>query len=202
MTLSSVLENVKEGLFFVVSAPAGTGKTTLVDMLTKEFPNVVKSISYTTRLPRVNEIPGQDYHFITEEEFKKKIAASDFLEYVNLFGYYYGTSREWILSQQKAGRHVILVIDTQGARLVKNKISATYVFIKPPSIEVLVKRLAHRETETEESISKRLEQAKKELIAFKEYDYSLVNDDLETAYQILRAIVIAETHKVANQQEK
>ena len=117
MTLK-LLGNAKRGLAFIVSAPAGTGKTTLVQMLTDEFPCVVANISYTTRQPRGDEVHGRDYHFLTVAEFEEKIVAGDFLEHVELYNNYYGTSRRWIESQLDAGKHVVLVIDTQGAALL------------------------------------------------------------------------------------
>lgn len=191
-----LLGNLKKGLVFIVSAPAGTGKTTLVQMLLEEFHTVVRSISFTTRLPREGEIEGRDYHFLTESEFKAKIASGDFLEYAQLYGYYYGTSREWVLNQQEKGNHVILNIDTQGALQLKEKLKATFIFIKPPSLRELKNRLTHRKTETAEAIEQRLEWARKEMEAAKEYDYNIINDDLQTAYQILRSILIAEECRV------
>ena len=188
-------EGEEEGLIFVVSAPAGTGKTTLVQKLMKEFPSVIASISYTTRPPRDGEINGVHYHFISEPEFQEKILASDFLEYVKLYETYYGTSLQWVKGQQRLGKHVVLVIDTQGAMQLKNRLQAIYIFIKPPSIDSLRKRLTDRQTETQEMIEKRLEWAENELKVVENYDYQIVNDDLETAYQILRSIFIAECHR-------
>lgn len=183
------------GKMFIISAPAGTGKTTLVNMLTKEFSQVIASISFTTRQPRPAEIHGKDYFFITEAEFEKKIESADFLEYVKLYGTSYGTSLQWVEEQRHQGRHVCLVIDTQGAQQLKGKIDATSIFILPPSMEVLKTRLMNRQTETEDMANKRLAWALKELEAAPYYDYQLVNDDLATAYQILRSILIAECHR-------
>lgn len=191
----SLLGEINEGLIFIVSAPAGTGKTTLIHKLTQEFPQIIASVSFTTRKPREGEIPGIHYHFISAAEFEAKIAADDFLEYVKLYDNYYGTSREWIKEQQLKGKHVVLVIDTQGAFLLKGKIAAISVFIRPPSLEVLRKRLRLRQTESLEVIEKRLQWAQKELDASLKYDYQLINDDLEMAYQVLRSIFIAESHK-------
>lgn len=185
-----------KGLCFIVSAPTGTGKTTLVQLLTDEFPNVIANISYTTRKPREDEIDGKHYHFIDEKEFKAKIAESNFLEYINLYGNYYGSSQQWISEQLKEGKHVILVIDTQGAMHVKEKISAISIFISPPSIEELENRLANRKTETPENIQKRLIWVREELKMIKNYDYHIINDDLATAYQVLRSIIIAEAHRI------
>lgn len=186
----------KEGLCFIVSAPTGTGKTTLVQMLLDEFPNFVANISYTTRKPRGQEIDGKDYHFIEESEFQRKIEDQDFLEYVKLYDNYYGSSKTWVLDQLSKGKNVILVIDTQGAIQLKGKFPATYIFISPPSIEELKKRLLNRKTETVESIQKRLIHVADELKMIPLYDYHIVNDDLSIAYQALRSIMIAEMHRV------
>lgn len=194
--MTSLLGEGKEGLAFIISAPAGTGKTTLVDMLLKEFPSIVASISYTTRQPREDEIPGIHYHFITESAFEEKIAAGDFLEYVKLYGTYYGTSRQWISEQKKNGKHVILVIDTQGALKLKGEFPATLIFIRPPSLNILRNRLVKRQTETPGMIDQRVEWAETELNAAQQYDYQVINDDLEVAYQILRSIFIAECHRI------
>lgn len=182
------------GLLFIVSAPAGTGKTTLIQRIMAEFPSVIASISYTTRKPRGEEIPGVHYHFISESAFNEKIDTGDFLEHVTLYGTQYGTSKEWIEEQQKSGKHVVLVIDTQGA-LQLRKQCPILIFIKPPSLDEQRNRLMKRKTETAESIEKRLARAEIELENAKYYDYQLVNDNLDIAYEILRSIFIAEYHK-------
>jgi guanylate kinase len=190
-----LLGNLKRGLAFIVSAPAGTGKTTLVKKLTVEFPCVTTSISFTTRQPRINEIDGIDYHFVTTEVFEKKIKENDFLEYVQLFGNYYGTCRNFVRDQQSLGKHVVLVIDVQGALKLKGFFDATFIFIAPPSLQVLRERLIARKTESSVVVEERLTWAKKELNAAKHYDYKVINDDLETAYQVLKSICIAEEHR-------
>jgi guanylate kinase len=196
--MRSLVDNRQEGLFFIVSAPAGTGKTTLVQMLVEEFPNVIASISYTTRKPRESEVDGKHYYFISHFDFEAKIAASDFVEYVNLYGHYYGTSQQWILAQQKQGKHVVLVIDTQGALQLKGRLAAISIFIRPPSLEVLQNRLASRKTETPETLETRLKWAQIEMEAACYYDYLIINDDLQMAYQVLRSIVIAESHRMTS----
>jgi guanylate kinase len=196
--MTKLLGNLNHGLVFVVSAPAGTGKTTLVKMLISEFPCVIRSISFTTRKPRPGEVPGIDYHFVTKEEFEKQIEQQDFLEYVKLYGEYYGTSRKWVREQQMQGKHVILVIDTQGGLQLKGKFPARFIFIKPPSMEVLRKRLTERKTENEEVIEKRLSWASREIEDGRYYDYHIVNDDLKTSYQVLKSIIIAEEHRVVH----
>ena len=193
---TKLLGNLKKGLLFVLSAPAGTGKTTLVQRLVEEYPCVVASISSTTRKPRPDEIPGVHYNFLTVQEFEKKIEQGEFLEHVQLYGHYYGTSREVVEKSLNEGKHVFLVIDTQGAKKLRGDVDAIFVFLKPPSWEELKERLSFRQTEPKEVIEERLEWAKKELLAERYYDYSIVNDDLETAYQVLKSIVIAEEHKI------
>lgn len=184
------------GQIFVVSAPAGTGKTTLVQMLIREFPSVVLNISYTTRQPRKGEVEGVDYHFVEESVFLQKMHDGDFLEYVKLYDTYYGTSREWINQKLREGKHVVLVIDTQGALQIKKKMKGTFIFLKAPSLEVLHHRLLNRQTESLEMIEKRLIQAEEELKVANQYDYEIVNDDLMTAYQVLKSIMIAESHRI------
>lgn len=201
MTLK-VLGNLNRGLLFVLSAPAGTGKTTLMHMLADEFDCVVQSISCTTRAPRQGEIHGKNYHFLSKEEFEAKIAAQEFIEYVQLYGYYYGTSKHWVEDQLQKGRHVVLVIDTQGAMLLKERCQAVYIFIAPPSLEVLSQRLTLRNTETAEHIATRLSIAHDEIAASYAYDYRIVNDDLAVAYQVLRSIIIAEEHRVLPPKEE
>lgn len=191
----TLLGGLAKGLVFVLSAPAGTGKTTLVRMLTEEFHSVVQSISYTTRKMRHNEIDGRDYHFISEAEFERMIQQGAFLEYARVFGYYYGTSKETIEQAVQKGKHIALVIDTQGAMALQKTIDAVYIFIRPPNLEELKKRLHGRKSDTLETIDTRLSWAAKELQAAESYDYLIVNEDLLIAYQILRAIFIAEEHK-------
>jgi guanylate kinase len=191
-----LLGNLKEGLLFILSAPAGTGKTTLMDRLRAEFPCIVASVSYTTRAPRGGEVDGEHYHFIDEPLFKKMIKEDQFLEYVELYGKYYGTARAKVTEQLKKGRHVFLVIDTQGMKKLKGKIPLITIFISPPSLQELKKRLKARNTETEESLQKRLHWAEKEIEAKNNYDYLIVNDDLAIAYESLKSIVIAEEHKI------
>lgn len=188
--------NLNRGLVFILSAPAGTGKTTLVQKLIQEFPQVVASVSYTTRPQRPDEVEGVHYHFVSEEQFTDWISKGEFLEYVRLYGDYYGTSKHWLEKKLQEGKHVILVIDTQGAKLLKGRLDATHIFVSPPSLEELERRLKVRKTETQDVIDKRLAWVKHEMAAVPEYDYLIVNDDLEAAYQALRSIIIAEEHRI------
>jgi guanylate kinase len=194
--MTKLIGNLSKGKILVISAPAGTGKTTLVHKLINEFPkDITQSISCTTRPPREGEIDGKDYVFLTEEAFEKRKAAGDFLEYATVFGCQYGTLKETVEEQRLGGGYVVLVIDTQGALKLQKEIEAIFIFIRPPSIETLRKRLAKRNTELKAELKKRLDWAQFELDQAKHYDYQIVNDDLETAYQVLRSIVIAEEYK-------
>ncbi len=189
----------KKGELIIVSAPAGTGKTTLVHMLKKEYPEeVVQSISCTTRKPRPGEIDGKDYVFLTNEAFEKRVNKGDFLEYATVFGHRYGTLKKLIEAQCAVGKHVILVIDTQGAIELKKKTKAIYIFIEPPSIEILEERLKNRRTESPETLKKRLKWAQYEMDQAKHYDYTIVNDDLETAYEALKSIIVAKNYEGGN----
>lgn len=193
----------KKGLIFIISAPAGTGKTTLVKKLVQEFPQVKSNISYTTRQPRENEKNGEDYHFIDSGEFERKIKANELLEHVKLYGTYYGTSRKWVEGQLKKGHHVVLVIDTQGGLHLKHQFSTSelksqvvLIFLEPPSMEELKKRLHLRQTESADVIEERLACSVREMEQGKLYDYKIINDQIDAAYQVLRSILIAEEHRI------
>lgn len=190
-----ILGGLKRGLVFVISAPAGTGKTTLVRMLQKEFSCLVESVSYTTRKPRSNEHEGVDYYFVSDAEFVQKLEEGDFVEHAKVFDHYYGTSKSFLESQLSAGKHVLLVIDTQGAVQLKGLYDAIFIFISPPSISELRSRLYGRKTETDQAIEHRLSWAEKEMALASHYDYHIVNEDLHTAYTVLRSILIAEEHR-------
>jgi guanylate kinase len=196
----NILGNLKKGVAFVVSAPAGTGKTTLVRMLVEEFSAAVnESVSCTTRAPRTGEIAERDYHFLSKKEFEKKIQEGEFLEYAEVFGQFYGTSKSEVLKKQNAGKHVVLVIDTQGALKLKNDhFPAVFIFIKPPSLIALRERLFNRKTEADQLIEERLAWAEHEIEMAIHYDYQIVNDTLNHAYDVLRSIFIAEEHKTKN----
>lgn len=159
-------------------------------MLTDEFSNVTRSVTCTTRPPRPGEVNGIDYYFLTPDEFKKKIDSGDFLEHATVFGNEYGTSRSLVEKELKAGKNVILVIDTQGAGQLKGKIDATFIFISPPSFEELKKRLLKRRTETPEAIEKRIAWARHELEMISHYDYHIINDDLSSAYEALKKLIV------------
>jgi len=191
-----ILGNEGKGFLFVISAPAGTGKSTLVEMILKEFPeDIAESCSCTTRHPRPSEVSKKHYEFLSVEEFEEKIAVNDFLEYAKVFGNYYGTQKEEVTRLQTQGKHVVLVIDTQGAMKIKQQVPAVLIFISPPSLEELRRRLFKRRTEDEEKIQERLLWAKQEIAMAPNYDYHIVNDHLDITYHVLRSIFIAEEHK-------
>ena len=192
----TLVGNHSHGLLFVLSAPAGTGKTTLVEMLTDEFTCVAKSISTTTRPIRPSEQEGRDYFFVNDDEFEKRVKDGQFLEHVTLFGYHYGTSRTQVEKLRAEGKHVFLVIDTQGALALMGQVAATFIFVLPPSFEELARRLQMRGTENYDSLAKRLHEAEREIATSTAYHYVIVNDDLKTAYEVLKGIVVAEEHRI------
>ena len=178
------------GTIFIVVAPSGAGKTTLVGALLQAEPGVELSVSYTTRAPRAGEENGRHYHFTDRATFEDMIAAGDFLEYAEVYGNYYGTSKRWLRERLAAGRDILLEIDWQGARQVREVFpDAVSVFILPPSIEVLEARLRGRATDSEEVITRRLSEARAEIDQVAEYDYLVVNDDFEQARLDLISVI-------------
>ena len=190
----------QRGLLFIVSAPSGTGKTTLVERLVQVLPNLRMSRSYTSRPAREGERDGVDYNFIDAEEFRQRIARFDFLEWADVFGYLYGTCASDVDQMLSEGQDVVLVIDVQGARQVKARgIDHTAIFVLPPSFQVLEQRLRGRSKDTEEQMQRRLATARAEASSFVDYDYVVVNDDLEPTVTRLREIIAAErsrTHRM------
>jgi len=178
---------------FVVSAPSGTGKTTVVEKLVQELPDLALSRSYTSRTMRVGETDGVDYNFITRARFEAMIAGQAFLEWADVFGNYYGTCAADAERELAGGRDLVLVIDVQGARKVRSCCpGAIGVFVLPPSFEVLERRLRGRSKDSEEAIRRRLATAREEIAAVDAYDYVVVNDALDACVDRLRAIVLAE----------
>ena len=179
------------GLLFIVSAPSGAGKTTLVERLVEQVPNLKMSRSYTSRRAREGEMDGVDYNFVTKERFEAMAGAGEFLEWADVFGNLYGTSAGDTDRILKSGSDLVLVIDVQGARRVRSRgIETTAVFVMPPSFSVLEDRLRGRSKDSEEAIQRRLEIARDEVAAFAEYDYVVVNDEVTGAVDRLRSIVV------------
>jgi guanylate kinase len=186
-------EQRSRGLLFVVSAPSGTGKTTVVERLVQIFPDLGLSRSYTSRAMRGGEKDGVDYNFITRERFEEMIAEDAFLEWADVFGNLYGTGKAETERELTSGRDQVLVIDVQGARQVRSHgANAIGIFVLPPSFEALERRLRGRSKDSEEAIRKRLITARREVRAVAEYEYVIVNDELDACVDRLRAIVLAE----------
>lgn len=192
-----------DGLLFVVSGPSGAGKTTLLRRLLEEDSQVRFSVSMTTRPPRPGEREGVDYFFVNEEEFQRALEAGQLLEWAEVHGHRYGTPVQPVEEQRRQGYDVVLDIDVQGAKQVKERRpEAIGIFVYPPSWEVLEARLGRRGTEASTDLARRLEDARWELQQYRLFDYLLLNDDLETAYQHLRAIFLAERCRRRPQRER
>jgi guanylate kinase len=190
------------GLLFIVSAPSGTGKTTLVERLVECVPRLRMSRSYTSRPARPGETDGVDYNFVTRDRFEEMIAAGDFLEWADVFGNLYGTCASDTRRMLAAGDDVVLVIDVQGARQVRRKgIAATMVFVMPPSFAVLEQRLRGRSKDAEAAVQRRLQVARDEVASYSDYDYVVINDELDGSVDQLRAIVLAERARLTRMQE-
>jgi len=187
------------GLLFIVSAPSGTGKTTLVERLVQLIPNLCLSRSYTSREARPGEQDGVDYNFISRPRFEEMAHTGEFLEWADVFGNYYGTCASDTERCLAAGSDIVLVIDVQGARQVRSRgIESIGIFVLPPSPEVLEQRLRGRSKDSEAAIQKRLEVARREVGEFAAYEYVVVNDELDAAVERLRGIVLAERARVKN----
>jgi guanylate kinase len=188
---------------FIISAPSGSGKSTLVHRLLKTVPGLTFSISYTTRPPRPTETNGVDYIFITRAEFETRLAHGEFLEFAEVFGNYYGTNRSTFEQAVHEGKDLVLDIDVQGARQLKVAIpEAISIFVLPPSREVLEQRLRARSQDTEEVIQRRLKGAAEEVRNYKQYDYVLINRELEESAARLTSIVRAERLRKAKMEEE
>ncbi|MGH9524158.1 MAG: guanylate kinase [Terriglobales bacterium] len=175
---------------FVISAPSGAGKTSLVKALLDSHPNLVVSVSHTTRKPRAQELEGRDYHFVTPAQFHRLVDEGAFLEHASVFDNFYGTGREQIQDKLAAGKDVLLEIDWQGARQVRRAMAGCKsIFILPPSRAALERRLRERRTDTAETIARRLADAAADMSHYDEFDYLVVNDRFEQAAQELGAIL-------------
>ncbi|CAK8716362.1 MAG: guanylate kinase [Candidatus Electrothrix sp. AW2] len=193
-----------EGILLVVSAPSGCGKTTILKKLMTKISNLEFSVSHTTRQPRRGEQDGKDYHFVTEEEFiaLRDQQPSGFLEWAEVHGNLYGTSRQAVEEIVATGKDVVLDIDIQGADQVRENANPVTVFISPPTPEELERRLRKRGTETPEDIDSRLANAESEMAAASRYRYLIINDELEQAVRDLQAIVVAERRRQNTAQVK
>ncbi|GAB1476683.1 guanylate kinase [Bacillota bacterium] len=186
-----------KGLLFVVSGPSGAGKGTICKRLAEKF-DIHLSVSMTTRPPRPGEIDGESYYFVTEDTFRKVSDDKGFLEQAKVYGNYYGTPKDKVIEQLRQGRDVVLEIDIQGAMQIRENYPAgKFVFILPPSMAELRKRITGRGSETEEAINLRMKEALKEVSYIGKYDYCVVNGELDEAVNRLEAIITAEHSRVA-----
>lgn len=193
----------REGLILILSAPSGAGKTSLCRELFKTFPDMKESVSYTTRSPRPGEVEGEAYHFVTAEVFESMVAEDAFAEWAEVHGNRYGTALRTLEEARRNGVDLVLDIDCQGARRLKEQFDGgVYVFILPPSMEELRRRLEHRSTDAQEVIERRIAKAADEIREARWYDYIIFNDDFGVACQELAAIVIAHRLKTFRMMEK
>ena len=185
----------KSGMMFVLSSPSGVGKTTLTKMLAKDNPNFVISVSHTTRQPRQNEQDGKEYHFVNEEKFKKLIKSGSFFEHAVIFGNYYGTLKETVLHYQNLGKDVLFDIDWQGTQQLKKKVdreSLVTIFVLPPNIETLKNRLVNRDQFGKQLAEERMKKFREEVSHWSEYDYVVINNDLDECFNKLVSIITSE----------
>ncbi|MGE1063265.1 guanylate kinase [Megasphaera paucivorans] len=186
------------GLLIVVSGPSGAGKGTICNALRKRFPNIYYSISMTTREPRNGEVDGINYFFTDNLHFEELIRIDSFLEYAQVYEHYYGTPKEYVFNMLQQGKNVMLEIDIQGAMQIKNKYpKAVFIYVIPPSLDVLTNRLKSRHTDSANVIARRLAKVKDELEWLSEYEYVVINDELELAVERAAAIIVAEQCKVS-----
>jgi guanylate kinase len=181
-----------KGILFIISSPSGGGKGTLIKEVLQTVANIGYSVSFTTRPMRDGEENGRQYFFVSRKEFEERIQQGDFLEYAEVHGNYYGTSKKQVEEMTNRGIDVILEIDVQGAKIIREQVEQVSVFIVPPSYEVLRQRLISRQTDSMEVISLRLENAKDEVERFVEFDYVIINDQLEKAVGDLRVAILAQ----------
>jgi len=187
----------QEGILIIISGPSGTGKSTIVKEFTKRNGDVELSVSATTRKIRPDEEEGKNYFFISEETFLEKLKQEAFLEHAQVYGNYYGTPRDFVRDKLKEGKNVLLEIDTEGALQIKEKFpQGVFIFIVPPSITELQRRINSRGTETEEEVKRRLNSSIDEIKQLAHYDYVVMNDHVSSAVQLIEAILIAEKSSV------
>ncbi len=188
----------------VISGPSGAGKSSIIERAKGRIGDFYFSVSTTTREPRAGEVNGREYFFVSKEEFKKGIEMGEFLEYAEVHGNYYGTSIKPVEKALKEGKLVIFDIDVQGFRLIRDRLSDILVslFITPPTLKELESRLLSRNSDSKEVISKRLENAKREIQAINEYDFVVVNDNLDRAVEAFVSIANASRYKMSNQESR
>ena len=187
------MDRQRSGLLLVISAPSGTGKSTLIRRLCAEFPRLAFSVSYTTRAPRIGEVNGREYHFVSQKDFASLREQGALAEWAEVHGQYYGTPRPAVLDMLAQGRDVLFDIDVQGARQLRETFpQGAFVFLLPPSRPALEARLRGRGTEDPETLARRLGNARMEIEQANFFDFLIVNDDLEQAYQELRTVYLAE----------
>lgn len=193
LTKTNSFSGQRKGVLVVISAPSGAGKSTLIQRLRQEFARLAFSVSYTTRLPRPGEINGREYNFVTIEQFQELQTAGSLAEWAEVHGHFYGTSRPAVQELLEQGRDVLFDIDVQGSRQLREAFEqGAFIFIFPPSRPILEERLRSRATEDAESLNRRLANARRELDQADFFDYWIVNDDLDQAYQDLRAVYLAQ----------
>lgn len=193
---------VVRGILYIISAPSGTGKTTLVNRLINNDPQVKMSVSHTTRPPRRGEQEGKDYYFVDKDDFQALKEDGFFVETAEVFGNWYGTSKSWLDDQLSNGSDVVLEIDWQGARRIREIFSCVSIFILPPAKSILLSRLKNRAEDNVEVIHSRMNQATHEMIHYSEYDYVIINDDFEVALEDLYAIVRSGRSSMILQRER
>ena len=192
-TEASPRSSTGRGMLIVVSSPSGGGKGTLIDRVLKTVPGVSYSVSYTTRAPRGSEENGREYFFIDEPAFRQMIEQGEFLEWANVYGHLYGTSSAQVERERAAGRDIILEIDVQGAESIRNKVpDSVLIFILPPSFELLRERLVTRGTDSAADLERRLKGAPGEVAQYKDFDFVILNDDINRASQQLASVIYAE----------
>lgn len=192
---------MQKGLLIVISGPSGVGKNTIISNLFKKLPKLKYSISATTRSPRPNEVDGQHYFFLSETEFLEKIDQTEFLEWAKVYQYYYGTPKEQVFQLLNAGDDVILDVDVQGALQIKKSYpEAVLVFLAPPSLQELKNRLINRQTEADSQIAIRLQYIETEFKAAPEYDYFLINEDIDLTCHQIECIILAEKCRISRQE--
>tara|TARA_B100000965_G_scaffold278013_1_gene235824 strand:+ start:2653 stop:3285 length:633 start_codon:yes stop_codon:yes gene_type:complete len=194
----------KDGIMVILSSPSGAGKTTLTKLLSTSR-NFEISISHTTRKPRINEVDGKDYYFVNNDKFQNLIKKKEFLEYAKVFNNYYGSSKTPIIENLKKGKNVLFDIDWQGTEQIKKKqleYKSITFFVLPPSKETLYKRLTNRDMKDKLIVEERMKEFKKDLLHWKDYDYVVINDNLETCFKEISNLIESTTNNSSNKYDK